>query len=42
MQQPLAIAIISGLIAGVPLVLFVLPALHLALQTAMAGLRQRF
>lgn len=41
MQQPLAIAIISGLIAGVPLVLFVLPALHLALQTAMAGLRKR-
>jgi multidrug efflux pump subunit AcrB len=36
MQQPLAIAIISGLIAGVPLVLFVLPALHLALQAAFA------
>lgn len=36
MQQPLAIAIISGLIAGVPLVLFVLPALHLALQAVFA------
>jgi multidrug efflux pump subunit AcrB len=33
MQKPLAIAIISGLLAGVPLVLLVLPAVYLALQS---------
>ena len=32
MQQPLAIAIISGLIAGVPLVLLVLPAVYAKLR----------
>ena len=32
MQKPLAIAIISGLIAGAPLVLFVLPSLYWALN----------
>jgi multidrug efflux pump subunit AcrB len=32
LQKPLAIAIISGLIAGAPLVLFVLPAAYLALS----------
>lgn len=32
LQKPLAIAIISGLIAGVPLVLLVLPAAWLAIS----------
>ena len=35
MQQPLAIAIISGLIAGVPLVLLVLPAVYSGLRRAI-------
>ena len=37
MQKPLAIAIIAGLLAGAPLVLFVLPAAYLALSRAFAG-----
>ena len=37
MQKPLAIAIISGLVAGAPLVLFVLPAAYLALMRMFNG-----
>jgi multidrug efflux pump subunit AcrB len=37
LQKPLAIAIISGLIAGAPLVLFVLPAAYLALSRMLRG-----
>ena len=39
MQKPLAIAIISGLIAGAPLVLFVLPAVFWLLIGRRRGAR---